>query len=173
MPLHDLLEYSLPIALNHISMARNDLVKVPLRNASHAFVERCPIARTGAVPNHALLPNRTSPRVLQCIEDLGQDAASRVEVGLTELLVRWQVEEEIALDEGARGLVVEDELFVDVRVDVFNVELGVEGRVDGDGRRGVFLEQVPVRRGDLEVALFVAILRECFGAENFGFWVGL
>lgn len=68
---------------------------------------------------------------------------------------------------------VEDELFVDVRVDVFNVELGVEGRVDGDGRRGVFLEQVPVRRGDLKVALLVTILGECFGAEDFGFWVGL
>ena len=68
---------------------------------------------------------------------------------------------------------VEDELFVDVGVDVFNVELGVEGGVDGDGRRGVFLEQVPVRRGDLEVTLLVTILGQCFGAENFSFWVGL
>lgn len=89
VPLHNLLEYPLPIVLNHISVTRNDLVKVPLCNASHAFVEGRPIARTGAVPDHALLPYRTSPRVLQGVEDLSQDAACWVEVGLAELLVRW------------------------------------------------------------------------------------
>lgn len=43
VPLGDLLEYAFTSNLNHISMARNDTIKVPLLDLRHALVESRPI----------------------------------------------------------------------------------------------------------------------------------
>ena len=64
---------------------------------------------------------------------------------------------------------VEDDFFVAVGMDVFDVELGVEFGGDGDGLVG-FGE---VGEWDFEVGLFVAEGGESFGAYEEGLGVGL
>lgn len=67
---------------------------------------------------------------------------------------------------------VDDELFVGVDGNVFDIELGVEFR--GDGWRGTLVgEEDEVCCWELEVVLFVAVRGEGFWGEDFGGRVGL
>lgn len=50
MPLHNLLKNALAPTLNNIAMTRNNAVKIPLGNTTHARGETLPIATRDAVP---------------------------------------------------------------------------------------------------------------------------
>lgn len=170
MPLEHLLKDALAIPLNHIAMTRNNPLKPPLINPGNRLRKSRPITRTRPIPNHALLPNRRTLCIRQRAENLGQDAAIRLHARPAELLRRRQIEHEIGGDEGARGLVVEHELLVDVGGDVFPVELCVEFGGDGGDGFGFAEDEC---KGDVFVFLFCALLRQGFGAEDLCVGVGL
>lgn len=64
VPLEQLLENALSIALNHVSMARDNALEIPLIDSCSRLCKSRSIARAGAVPNRSLLPDSTALRVL-------------------------------------------------------------------------------------------------------------
>lgn len=167
MPLHDTLKDALASTLDNIPMARDNPVKIPLMNLTHTPTESCAVSFANPIPNRPLLP--VSTRARQHAEDLGQDPARRADPRLAVLLRRRVVEHEVSLDEGAGGLVVEDDFLVGVRGDVLPLEFAVEVRVDGAHGVG-FAEDVC--EGDVLVVLGLALLGEAFGAEDLRVGVG-
>lgn len=126
MPLHNLLKNTLPARLNHIAMTRNDAVKVPTRDCAHALVKCRTITRRRRVPDETLLPDRAPLCGIDTRKELGQEPGGGALASLAHLFCGGEVEDEVGFDKGAGGLVVEDELFVNVAVDVLEVELAVE-----------------------------------------------
>lgn len=126
MPLHDLLKDALTTALDHITMAGDKAVKVPLGNPLTAVIEPLPVCGRDGVPNETSLPCRFAVGVINLAHKLGQDATRGTDIGLGELFISRQVEQEVALDHSLGGLMVEDELLVGVGGNVFVVELLVE-----------------------------------------------
>ena len=163
MPPHDLLKDTLTIPLHDIAMARDNPVEPPLVNPLHTSREALPITRTSSIPNSTLLPLRIALCTLECHKDLGQDAAVRVDSRFTELLGSRQVEHEISHDETAGGAVVENEFLVDVRGDVFPIELCVEFGRDGLDGFGSAEEN---GEWDFFVVLLCALLGKDVGAHD-------
>jgi len=163
MPSHDLLKDTLTISLHDVSMARDDPVEPPLIDPLHTSREALPITRTSSIPNSPLLPLRITLCTLQRHKDLRQDAAIRVNPCFTELLCSRQIEHEISLYESAGRAVMEDELLVDVRGDVFPIELRVE--FGGDGL-DAFVGAEEDREGDVFVVLLCALFGEDVGAHD-------
>jgi len=163
MPSHDLLEDALTISLHHIAMARDNPVEPPLINPLHTSRKTLPITRTSSIPNSPLLPLRITLCTLQRHKDLGQDAAIRVNPRLAELLGSRQIEHEISLYESAGGTVVENKFLVDVRGDVFPIELRVE--FGGDGL-DAFVGTEEDREGDVFVVLLCALFGEDVRAHD-------
>lgn len=126
MPLHDLRKYALPASFNHIPMTRNHPVKVPLVDPLHTLGEPRPIARTSPVPDNPSLRQTLALRVLKPGPDLRDNTRFGIFASLAELLSRGHVEDEVSLDESAGGFVVENELLVEMRMDVFVFEFVVE-----------------------------------------------
>ncbi len=126
MPLENLLKDALPIRLNHIPMARNQALKIPLIYPRHTMRKPHTITCTNSIPDQTLLSKGRAPRVRQGTKHFSEDARCCAFARLAELLCSWQVEEEIGSDHGPGGTVVEDEFLVHVGVDVFPVELSVE-----------------------------------------------
>lgn len=125
MPLHDLLEDALSPGLNHIPVARYNSIERPSIDLLHTLAEGGSGVRQSIPYNSLLCQSRTS-RVLQTVEQLGQQAGRRVHIRLTELFGCWQVEQQVSFDKGARLAVIEDEFLVAMRMDIFIVEVGVE-----------------------------------------------
>jgi hypothetical protein len=55
VPLQDLFEHSFPAGLDHVAVARDDLVEVPSGDSRHAFVEAGLVRGTSGVPDESLL----------------------------------------------------------------------------------------------------------------------
>lgn len=168
MPPKHLRPDTLPLPLNHIPMTRHNALKIPLINPRHALVEALPVPRTRTIPNNSLLPLRVPSRTLQRAEDLGEYSRRSVYTGLAELLGGRQIEHHVCGNERLGGSVVEDKFLVHVACDIFPVELCVEfwtNRRDGL----VFLEHKGKR--NVLVALLLALLGECFGAQDLCSWV--
>lgn len=155
-------------------MTRNNPVKLPPINPLHTLIKSLPPATTRPIPNQPLLPNRAAPRILQSTEDLGQNPRVGRDGCFAELFGCGEVEEQVGLDEGARGAVVEDEFFVDVGGDVFDVEFGGEFGGDGGWWDAAFGgEEEEVGGGEFEVGLFVAQVGQGVWREDLGVGVGL
>lgn len=153
-------------------MTRHNPVEVPPRNPLDTLIITRAIRRTQKIPTHPLLPDGTSLGRLQTREELREEARGWGDVGFGELFRGGEVEEEVGLDEGLGGAVVEDEFFVGVGVDELRVELGVE--FGGDGGWGfVGGEEEEVGGGELKVVLLVAVGGEGVWGEDFGVGVGL
>lgn len=86
MPPHNLLKDALTLLFNNISMTRNNPSETPLIDPLDTSREALPVTRTRAIPNRALLPLRIALCILQGREDLGQDAAIRIDTRFAELL---------------------------------------------------------------------------------------
>jgi hypothetical protein len=151
-------------------MARHNALEIPLINPRHALIERGAIPRTRTVPNNPFLPRRRARRALRRKRNLRQDPGPRVHARLAELLCRGEVEHHVRGDERLGGAVVEHEFLVQVRGDVFPVELCVEFWGDcGDGL-GLLEEE---GEGHVLVALLLALLGEGLGAQDGRVGVGL
>lgn len=72
MPLSNLLEDALSSRLDHISVTRDDPIKVPLLDLRHALVESWSIL-CGLEPQSAFLPSSSSIGVHDANEELGED----------------------------------------------------------------------------------------------------
>lgn len=57
MPLEHFLKDALSGTLNHVSMAGNDALKVPLADPGHALRESRAVPLTRPIPDCTLLPN--------------------------------------------------------------------------------------------------------------------
>lgn len=179
MPLKHLSESLLSIALDGVSVAGNERIKVPRIDPLDALVEARPVLAAHHVPLEALHPLDVALGSLQAAKQLVAEAGGGVALALGRLgvlLPRGQVEEQIRLDKDTLGLEVEDELLVGVGVDVLVLEIGV--KLGGDGGApllGAVLEDDEefVRRVDLGVArLLGALLRQAVGADDLGLRVG-
>lgn len=130
MPLKHLPKDALPPTLNHIPMTRNDPIEIEPLDLAYTAIEPLPVHRARHIPIEPLLPHRRPPHTHQAHKHPRQEPVRGSHAGARILLVRGQVEEQVGFDEGAVGLVVEDELLVGVAVDILVVEVGVEVRVD-------------------------------------------
>ena len=130
-PLHNPLKHPLPPSLNHIAMTRHDPIEVKLLNLPHALPKTRPISSRNGVPNKPLLPHICACVPVQSNEQLREDPCVRI-ADFRVLFRGWQIEDEVGFDESLGRFVAEDEFLVRVGGDVFNVEFGVEGRVDFD-----------------------------------------
>lgn len=170
MPLKHLAEYFLAVALDNISMARDDGVKVPLVHQLNTVVVAVSILAR-EVPVEALHPLCVTVWALDAAEDLVREALLLL-VGLgypAVLLGGRQVEDEIRLDEHLVRLVEEGNLQVAVAVDILVVEVGVELFAD------LYLALVGLLEDDgelllanLVVLLLGPLLREALGADDLG-----
>jgi hypothetical protein len=151
-------------------MTRHNALKPPLIYPCHTRIKPLPIPPTYPIPNRALLPYRTPSRTLHRAKYARQNPTRRIHARAAELLRRRQIEQHVCGNEGARGLVVEDEFFVEVGGHVFEVEFGVEFRRDGGDGFGLGEEE---GEGHGFVVLFGALFGQCFDAENLGGGVGL
>ena len=93
-------------------MTRDDPVVVPGLDSVGGLREALPVFTGCSVPQEALLPGHFAAGVHNTAEELGQQARGGVDAGPGELLGGGQVEEQVGLDQGAGGLVQEDELLV-------------------------------------------------------------
>jgi len=93
-----------------------------------------------------------------------------VDIGTRVLLCGWQVEQQICLNQGLGGLVVEDELLVGVCVNILGIELAVKGFVNVPA--GVVLGAEQVCPGQW-LFLTLALLLQHVWADEFGVWEGL
>jgi hypothetical protein len=168
MPLHDMLEDALSVRFDHVAMAWDNAIEIPLVDLRHAPRESTSITCTNAVPQKPLLPIALCVRKKN--EHLSQDPTPRVNARFTELLCRRRIEDEIGLDEGSRRLVVEDDLLVGVRRDELVFEFSIELRVDAIEWFG-FREDVG--EGNVLDFLRFALFGEAFGTEDFGVGVRL
>lgn len=162
MPLHDLLENALSTRLDHITVARDQTLKVPAVDLCDRFVEASSVTRRESVPEHALLPDRAASGVLDAAEELRQQAGRRRQLGLAHLFRSGQVEQQIRFDQSLRWLVAEHELLVGVRINVFHVELPVE--LLGDRVGFAFGEEES--KVDLWVALLVSVIGQGIRSDD-------
>lgn len=167
MPLHHRLENTLRATLDNIAMTHNHAVKIPPVDLLHCSVESRSVGRASSVPQEPFLP--LPARVRQCPKNLREYTACSTDASLAELLGCWVVEDQIGLNKGPGGLVIEDDFLVWMRVDIFVLELSVELGVDGDGLLGF----EDVADGDVFILLFGALLCKPFGADDFGAGIGL
>lgn len=167
MPLHNMLEDALSIGFNHIAMASNNPVKIPLVDILHRVRKPSPVPAANPMPDQPLLA--IARGIGQSAEYLGEYPRSGADAGLAVLLGGRVVEDEVGLDHGLGRAVQEHDFLVLVRVHVFVGEFGVELGVDGRQRIG-FGEDVG--EGDVFVLLSGAFLGEAFGTEDFGCRVG-
>lgn len=173
MPLADLLEDALASRFDHISVARDDAVKIPLLDLCHALVKGRSVF-CGLKPECALLPCRRSVGVHDADKELGEDTCRGIFAALAELLGRWKVEEKIRFDKSLAGLVVEDKLLVAVGEDILGIKLVVElcRHLVACVPVG-FAEEMALVTWKLEVRLFVAEIGEGLWSYNSSFWVSL
>jgi hypothetical protein len=133
MPREDLLENGLPIPYNRLPMARHDILRAPGIDALHALPEALAVTAREHIPQHALLPLRVAPRVLDAGEQPRRPARPGALARLAVLLGRGQVEQQVGLDQRLGRLVEEHQLLVRVGVDELVLEVGVELLADADG----------------------------------------
>lgn len=163
MPLEDLPEDALPPTLNHVPMTRYDAIEIELLDLPDTPVEGRPIARARHIPIEALLPDGGPLGAHQAHKQPRQQArGGGLAAGARILLVGGQVKEQVGLDEGAVGPVVEDELLVGVAVHVLVVEVGVEVGVDAE------VVLVPGREDVLEAGAGRFLAPRAFLAQPFG-----
>lgn len=144
-------------------MAGDNALEAPSINPLHTLRKAHAVSTANAIPDGALLPHAL--RIGEHTEDLGQNAARRGLARLAVLLGGGVVEEEIGLDEGTRGLVVEDDFLVLMRGHIFDIEFGV--KLGGDG--WIWLACVEeVCEGDFFVVLAVTLGGEAFWGEDGG-----
>ena len=166
MPCKNLPKDAFAARVDHVTVTRDDAVKVPLVDAPDAVVEAGTILGAEQVPDEAALP----PSLAGGAHGSGKEARGQAggggDAGARVLLGGGHVEEQVGLDEGAVGAVEEDELAVGVAVDVLVVEVAVKvvadaqvalGRAREDGREGHGLVLLLPRR---------PLLREPLGPDQ-------
>ena len=126
MPFHDLLEYGLPILFQHITMTRNQAFKIPAIDSSDTFAKGIPVFRSRPVPNQPSLCRSFTTRVRQWGKDLGKETSVWVDPRFAVLLMCREVEQKVCLYQRLGWLVIEDDLLVGTRMDVFVFKLGVK-----------------------------------------------
>lgn len=125
MPLHHLLKRRLAILLDNIAVARDHALEVPRVDSRNALIERR-LVLANCVPQKPPVTGGLTLQIRKVRKDLCENARSRVDARLAELLGCGQVEDEVGLDQRARGLVVEDDLLIGMRVNVFILKLRIE-----------------------------------------------
>lgn len=78
MPFKHLLEDALSASLNHITVARDDAVKIPLLDPCHTLVEGRSVTRAECIPDEPLLPDCIATGVVDVVHKLGQEARLRI-----------------------------------------------------------------------------------------------
>lgn len=130
MPYHHFPEDIFARRLNHITMARNDPIKVPGIYSPYTAGEGITIAPAGYMPDETLLQSCRALGILKSAKKLGKQAGGGGFTGLGVLLGSWKVEYKVSLDQSSLGFVAEDELLVEVAVDIFIIEFGIEFRTN-------------------------------------------
>lgn len=170
VPLKDLSEDALALLLDHITVAGNDALKVPLVNSSHALVECRSVGRTQSVPDKSLLPDSRASRGVDLAHQLGENTSRGTGISTRVLLCSRQIEQQVGLNQCLGRLVVEDQLLVCMCVYVFGIELAVEGLVDVPAGVVLWAEQMcPGQWLFLTLALGFQLIR----TNEFGVWEGL
>lgn len=109
VPCHHIAEYPLGTSLDSITMARNQTIKVPLINPSHGLIERGPILFGENIPCKPSVPCSWRLGGQQRHDKPRKEISPRVR-GLGILLLSGQVEEQIRLNNRARGLMQKHQL---------------------------------------------------------------
>jgi hypothetical protein len=170
VPGKHLSEDALAVLLDHITVTRNDTLKVPFVDSGHTLVEGRSVRCTECIPDKSLLPDSCTSRSVDFAHQLCEYASGRVNISTRVLFCGWQVEQQIGLNQGLRRLVVEDELLVGVCVDVLGIELAIKGFVNVPA--GVVLWAEQVCPGQWLFLTFTLLL-QCIRADEFGVWEGL
>lgn len=171
MPSKQLPVYLVPSTLNHISMARYNLIKIPPIDLPCTRVESLSITTTGHVPKKPLLPRCRTNGILERGEQLGQHPISCLLSCPTILFVRWKIEHHIRLDERPIRLVAKHQLFVRMTAYIFIFEFAIEVRIY---LHALFVLHRPNMSKFCACGggVRLAFLWEAFDAEYFGRWVG-
>ena len=180
MPLKRLVKDLLRIPLQHISMTRDEGVKVPAVDELDAVVE------AGAVLGDHIPVEALHPLVLAAVgvvqalkrppREVGRGALGLGHAAV--LLPGGQVEHQVRLDEGAVRPVEEDELAVAVPIDILVVEVGVKVLPDANiALAGLGEDDGKLFIADLGVValgvLLGALLGETLWADELGRGEGL
>lgn len=163
-----MLENPLSICLNRVSMAPNDLLKIPLINSLHRLRESDSIPTANPIPYQPLL--RIPLRTRQRAKHLREDARCWAESCLAVLLHGRIVEHEIGLDQGLGWAMEEDDFLILMPVHVFVVEFGVEFGVDRCD--GIVLGK-DMSKGDVLILLRCSLLWETLWTKDFCGRIGL
>jgi hypothetical protein len=169
VPSKDLSEDVLAILLNDLAVARNNALKVPFVNSSHALVESRSIRCTERIPDESLLPDSRASCSVDLAHQLCEDTSGRVNISTRVLLHSRQVEQQISLNQSLGGLVVEHQLLVGVCVDIFSIELLVKRLINIPTGVVMGTEQMCPRQWFF---LTLALLLQCVWANEFGVWEG-
>jgi hypothetical protein len=162
-------ENVLAVLLNHITVTRDNTLKVPFVNSSHALVKGRPIRRTECIPDESLLPDSRTSRIVDLAHQLCENTSGRVNISTRVLLRSRQIEQQICLDQSLGGLVVEDQLLVGVCMDILGVELLVKGLINVPASVVLGTEQMCPGQW---LFLTLALLLQCVRADEFGVWEG-
>jgi hypothetical protein len=167
MPSKDFPEDVLAVLLNNFAVARDDALKVPFVNSSHALVEGRSIRRAQCIPDESLLPDSRTSCSVDLAHQLCKNTSSRVNISTRVLLYSRQVEQQISLNQSLGRLVVEYQLLVGMRMDVFSIELLVKRLINIPAGVVVGTEQMCPGQWLL---LTLALLLQCVWANEFGVW---
>lgn len=107
MPCEHFLEYRFPVVLDHIPVARDNLLKVPAVDAPYTLIETLPIRRARHIPEEPLLPSRRADGILKGREKSRQNPVRCFLPRPAVLLVRRQIEHHVRLDKRLVWLVAE------------------------------------------------------------------
>jgi hypothetical protein len=169
VPSEDFLEDVLAVLLNHITVARNNTLKVPFVDSCHALVEGGSIRGTECIPDEPLLPDSGTSRIVDLAHQLCEDTSGGVNISTRVLLCSGQIEQQIRLDQSLGRLVIEDQLLVGVRMDILGIELVIKGLVNIPASVVLGTEQMCPGQW---LFLTLALLLQCVRADEFGVWEG-
>lgn len=167
MPRKQFPVHLVPSTLDHISMARYNLIKVPPVNLPCTRIESFSISATCHIPQESFLPCCGANGTLESGEKLGQHPIRRFLSRPTILLVRRQIEHHVRLDERPIRPMAKHQLFIRMTAYILIIKLLIKIRIH---LHDLFILHGPnmceLCAGGLGVRF--AFFREAFDAEDFG-----
>lgn len=169
VPCHHIAEYPLGTSLDSITMARNQAIKVPLINPSHGLIERRPILFGENIPCKPSMPCSWRLGGQQRHDKPRKEISPRFR-GLGILLLSGQVEEQIRLNNRARGLMQKHQLARPVAIHILAFKLSIELLRDRPRQLIVLLEYM-LEQGVLELRVRLSLFIQTLRRQDHCLWV--